>query len=246
MEVRATAFGREAAVALRDLLRAHKHDDPLARATVLVPTNYVGVSIRRRLASGDLGAITSVGRGLVGVDLLTPYRLAELLAAGELAAQGRRPVSTPVIAAAIRGVLNDHAGIFGAVTEHPSTERALVRVHRELRDLTPEQLDTLAAASQRAADVVRVHRAVDETLRTSWFDEFDLVSAATHLAEADPARLAHLGHVVLYLPQDLTQAGATLFAAAMVIAAIESLGQAGQMHPGDSRPMVDDLNLHSG
>ena len=69
---------------------------------MIVPTNSVGVATRRLLASGELGPITSRGAGVVGVSFLTVYRLAELLAAPALAAAGRRPVSTPVVAAAVR------------------------------------------------------------------------------------------------------------------------------------------------
>ena len=65
------------------------------------------------------------------------YRLAELLAAPVLAAAGRRPVSTPVLAAAMRAELAAEPGLFGPVAEHPATESALVRAYRELRDLSP-------------------------------------------------------------------------------------------------------------
>jgi len=85
-----TAYGRNASQALRDAVARAKRSDVLAPVTVVVPTNSVGVSARRRLASGELGAVSSAGRGVVGVNFLTVYRLAELLGAAELAAAGRR------------------------------------------------------------------------------------------------------------------------------------------------------------
>jgi ATP-dependent helicase/nuclease subunit B len=85
-----TAHGRPAAEALRDRVAAAKADDPLAPVTVLVPTNYVGVSIRRLLATGALGPVTTRGVGIAGLSLLTVYRLAELLGAPDLDAPGRR------------------------------------------------------------------------------------------------------------------------------------------------------------
>ncbi|MDG2111453.1 MAG: hypothetical protein P8N02_02430, partial [Actinomycetota bacterium] len=208
IEVRATPFGRPAAEALRDELARHKADDPLAPVTVLVPTNYLGVSVRRRLAMGDLGAINTAGRGVAGIDLLTVYRLAELLGAPTMARSGRRPVSNPVVAASIRGALSTEPGVFAGVADHPATERSLVRVHVELRDLTDAQQQKLAAASTRAADVMRVHRQVDQHLGTNWYDEFDLLAAATGLIRAEPQRAHQLGHVVLHLPQQLSQAAA--------------------------------------
>ena len=80
-----TPYGRAAAQALRDAVARAKHEDALAPVTVVVPTNSVGVSARRRLASGELGPTSPTGRGVVGVTFLTVYRLAELLGAAELA-----------------------------------------------------------------------------------------------------------------------------------------------------------------
>ena len=130
-----TAYGRAAAQALHEQLVRAKADEPLTPVTVVVPTNSVGVATRRLLASGELGPITSRGSGVVGVTFLTVYRLAELLAAPVLAAAGRRPVSTPVVAAAVRGALAEAPGLFAPVAEHPATEEALAAVHRELSDL---------------------------------------------------------------------------------------------------------------
>ena len=53
-----TAYGRAASQALRDAVARAKHDDALAPVTVVVPTNSVGVSARRRLASGELGSVS--------------------------------------------------------------------------------------------------------------------------------------------------------------------------------------------
>ena len=88
MSVVPTAYGRAAAQALRDAVARAKADDALAPVTVVVPTNSVGVSARRRLASGELGSVSDAGRGVVGVTFLTVYRLAELLGAAD--ARGRR------------------------------------------------------------------------------------------------------------------------------------------------------------
>ena len=105
MSVRRTAYGPESALALRDAVAEAKAGEPLAPVTVVVPSNHVGVATRRLLSSGTLGPVTGAGVGLAAVAFLTPYRLAELLGAATLAGQGRRPVSTPVLAAAVRAEL---------------------------------------------------------------------------------------------------------------------------------------------
>src|SRR5437016_10067355 len=113
-------YGRDAAEALRARLVDVKGDEPLAPLTVVVPSNHVGVAARRLLASGVLGPTCGRGVGLVAVSFLTPYRLAELLGAPVLASTGRRPVSTPVIAAALRAALRDGPGLFEPVADHPA------------------------------------------------------------------------------------------------------------------------------
>jgi hypothetical protein len=149
--------------------------------------------------------------GLAAVTFVTPYRLAELLAAPIVAGQGKRPVSTPVLAAAVRAELTRSPGLFGPVAEHPATESALVATYRELRDLSPGALDALAAASGRAGEVVRIHRAVRAALSPAWSDEEDLLEAAAAVA-ASPAA-AELGALVVHLPQRLSQHSARMLVA---------------------------------
>ncbi len=115
----ATGYGRASARALHNAVVAGKQGDPLAPVTVVVPTNYVGVAARRLLAGGTLGQLTAAGHGVAGVTFLTTYRLAELLGAPRLAGAHRRPVSTPVLAAAVRAVLGEAPGVFEAVAGPP-------------------------------------------------------------------------------------------------------------------------------
>jgi hypothetical protein len=186
---------------LHDALARAKHDEPLAPVTVVVPANSVGVAARRLLASGELGALTARGHGVVGVTFLTVYRLAELLAAPQCAAAGRRPVSTPVVASAVRRALGQKPGIFAPVAAHPATEEALVAAHRELADLDDAQLDVLAAQHLRANEVVRLHRATKALLTRDWYDEHDLMRVATGVVAEGTPMLRDLGTIVCFLPQ---------------------------------------------
>ena len=119
-------YGRAALEVLRHVVAGAKDGDPLAPVTVVVPSNHVGVSARRLLAGGRLGEVAAGGSGVAAVTFLTTYRLAELLGAATLAGAGRRPVSNPVISAAIRRALADDAGMFAPVAGHAATEAALV------------------------------------------------------------------------------------------------------------------------
>ena len=110
VRVVATPYGRAAAEALRAEIARAKEGSPLAPVTVIVPDNSVGVAARRLLASGELGPVSSAGAGVVGVDV--PHRVPPRRAAGRAATRGggRRPVSTAVVAAAIRRVLATEPG----------------------------------------------------------------------------------------------------------------------------------------
>jgi ATP-dependent helicase/nuclease subunit B len=212
-DVVATAYGRPALVALRGAVASAKGDDPLAPVTVIVPANHVGVSARRALANGSLGPVSGGGAGVAAVAFLTVYRLGELLGAAQLAAEHRRPVSTPVLAAAMRRVLRREPGLFAPVAEHPATEAALVAAFGELSDVSADGLDALAAAGHRAGDVVRLCRQARAVLSEAWYDEADLTDAAVDAVRGEPARVRlELGHVVVHLPQDLLQRQARLIA----------------------------------
>ncbi len=211
LRVVSTSYGREAAFALHDAVAGAKAGEPLAPVTVVVPSNHVGVGSRRLLSSGSLGPVAGTGVGLAAVTFVTTYRLAELLGSSLLAGQGRRPVSTPVLAAAMRAELAADPGLFGPVAEHPATESALVSTYRELRDLSPGALGALAAASERAGEVVRLHSATRARLEPGWYDEEDLLTAASAMAGTPAA--AALGALVVHLPQRLSQHGARLLAA---------------------------------
>ena len=128
-----------------------------------------------------------------------------------LAADGRRPVSTPIIAAAVREVLRSSPGLFANVAEHPTTERRLVAAHRELSDVDPEALDALAAISHRSAEVVRIHRAVAEHLGARWYDEQHLVQAAIDALVAGDG--GEVEPVVAFLPEELSPPRARLLRA---------------------------------
>ncbi len=200
VEGHATPYGREAVALLARQVLEIKGGDPLAPVTVVVVSNYVAVAARRALAARP--------GGIANVSFLTLHRLAERLGATTLAAAGRRPVSAPVIAAAVRGVLDDEPGVFAPVADHPATERALVGAHRELAAVPDDALDLVAACSPRAHHVARIHRAVRARLEGDWYDEHDLLVAAAEAwsrratAESDP--------VIVHLLQDIPPAGAEL------------------------------------
>jgi hypothetical protein len=203
-------FGRPAALALREAVSRVKGDDALAPVSVVVPSNQVGVATRRLLASGEVGPLCGRGTGVAAVCFLTVYRMAELLGSARLAGEGRRPVSTPVLAAGLRRALAAGPGVFAEVADHPATEMALVAAYKQLRDVSAQALDHLAAQSDRAADVVRLCRAARALLAPQWYDEEDLIEAAIARLGDDQAARRALGPVIVYLPERLSRHGSFL------------------------------------
>ncbi len=166
----ATAYGLAAHDALARAVAAAKAGDPLAAVTVVVPTNPMAVAARRGLARRHAAAV---------VAFVTPYRLADMLASARLAAGGKRPVSTPVLAGLVRSVLSDEPGLFSEVQTHPATERSLLSAYRLLSEVSADARHSISSADERAAEVVRIHGRVREELsRARFSDEQDLIDAA--------------------------------------------------------------------
>ncbi|WP_412741997.1 PD-(D/E)XK nuclease family protein [Krasilnikovia sp. MM14-A1004] len=175
-----------------------KGDDALAPVTVLVPTNLAGVIARRFLARGVAGHA-----GVAGLSVLTVDRLAEQIATPKLVGAGRRPTTSAVLAAAWRQALTERPGIFAQVAEHPNTVQALVVAHRELREADGAALASIADGGAIAADLVRLHRRVVDSLHDSWYDVADLRRAAVAVLRERPSLSNEIGTVVLLLPQAL-------------------------------------------
>ncbi len=222
-----TAYGPAATDLLAEQITRAKDGDPLAEVTVVVASNYAGVAIRRELAARP--------GGLAAVTFTTLARVAERLGSARLAAAGRRPVSGPVLAAAIRQVLEVDPGRFAPVADHPATELALVSAARELAGLTEEALDGLAGTGGLASDVVRVHRQAREALAGGWYDEADLIAAATGVVEAGGVAGAA---VIVHLLQHPSAAEARLLRALAGVAPLRvNVGLTGEADA--DRPVIE-------
>lgn len=198
IEIDAVAYGRPATEAVAGRIAAAKAGHPLDPVTVIVPSNQAGLSVRRLLGSGALGS-----PGLANVSFVTPFRLAELLGSTELGE--RRPLTNPVLAAAVRAVLASDPGIFREVAGHRATAAALVELYGELSRALPSTLAGVTATGARGAEAVRLVGAVRARLH-GYHDEDDLALAAARRLVRDPGAAASLGTVVWHLPGRLSPA----------------------------------------
>lgn len=196
--LRLVPFGGAAHRALEALLADLQADDPLAAVTVVVPTVYAALSVRRRLASR-----LHDGRGFANVRFELMPRVAGLLGAPRLEAAGRRPLTPATAAEIVRSVLGDVPGPLGDLRDHPSTVRGLERTLADLRRARPATLQRLRARGARAAHVVACLEEYRRRTR-NFYDADDLLDAAAAAVHDDPSATRELGFVVVYLPDALS------------------------------------------
>ncbi len=195
--------GPAARSALFAAVAAAQGGDPLAPVTVAVPSPLAGLGLRRALGASS---------GLVNVHFTALARVAELLGAPRLAAAGRRPLAGPLRAEAVHKVLLADPGPLDAVAGHPSTTQHLAATFTELARVPATALATIAARGPRAATVVRLFEAYRAEI-SGYYDEDDLVLAATAAITDGTAPADEVGHVIVHLPLDLSPSETTLLGA---------------------------------
>lgn len=189
--------------ALRSAIERAKGGDPLAPVTVAVPSNYAGLSLRRRLGFGEHWLAGTPGEGLVNVRFMVFSRVAEFLGAPGLAARGLQPLTPVVLGELVRRVLEAKPDSFAPVMDHPSTLRALVQTFRELRRSPPEAVAALAPDG-RVGHLGALFLRFRSLAARGHYDEADLAEAAAAAVARGDAALRDIGHVVLYLVPELT------------------------------------------
>ena len=179
---------------LERLLAEYQADDHLTPVTVVVPSTYSGLHLRR-----DIGR-----RGLVNVQFMVLPRLAELLGAPRLAAKGQRPLKPLIESSAIRRAAGQASGRLESFRDHPSFHSSLRTTFRDLRLGGPNALTTLERRGEIPAEIVRLYSVFRE-LTKDYYDREALADAAAEtVANGEAAALADLGPVIAYLLTDLT------------------------------------------
>ena len=204
VQVIGTEYGK-ARVVLARVIAEGRGGDPLAPVTVVVPSNLVGLDVRRWLARE---------RPLANVRFLVAERLAELAAAPRLQARGMRPRTRWLWLEHLRAAAAASGGRLGELAHHPATLRRLAALASDLKGASAEVVDRLAAHPEPlVAEAVQVVLAARRAT-TDLYDDHDLVvEAAAAFREGDPA-VREAGTVIFYLPDRMTRAAAELAGAA--------------------------------
>jgi len=205
--VRVVAFGSEATLGLASAVAEAQRADPLAPVTVVTPSNYAGLSVRRLLASTDY-TVAGTATGIVNVGFATLFQVAVQVGTPEVVRTGKRPLSSAVLGAAIRSVLNDAPGYFAPVANHAATETAIERIFGELSRTHPETRARLVSAgSTQTRELLRLHDAITHRI-DNFYDEDALFRAAIDVVNRGDAEVERLGTIIFFLPERLSPAQA--------------------------------------
>ena len=214
--------GAAAEAWLDSRIAALKGADPLAPLTVVVPSNYAGLSLRRRLAVG----------GYANVRHTMLARLADALGGPSLAAAGRVPLTPVTEEAAIRAALRAVGGI-GRQTNHRAVVGTLRTLFAELGEagLDAEGRRQLAARGRLARIALAAYEEYRQLLMEGGYhDRADLYASAVEAVETGgPGLVAAWGPLLVYLPARLP---------APALALLTALGRAGLVEVG--LPDLDD------
>ena len=187
---------------LEQLLREHQAADPFAPVTVIVPTTYAGLYLRR-----DIGR-----RGLANVRFMPLPRLAELLGAQSLAAEGLGPLKPAIEFAAVRRAAKEARGELEPFRTHPSFHTRLRATFRDLVRAAPNVLAALESRAGISGEIARLFSRYRD-FTASYYDREALAEAAADAVRTGSAAtaLSALGPVIAYLPRTLTPAEQRLY-----------------------------------
>ncbi len=189
-----------AEVALLDAVARARRGDPLTRVSVVTPTRFDALTLRRRLASAP--------GGTVNVQFAVLDDLAAELAMPLLARTSGRPLTDDVHDLLVAEASRRHPGALGRLADNPATVAALSRAVSALRTATagldPEPVLAALADSDRDGPGIRtalatIHREYRRLVGTGHHDHHDVALAAL---TADAGRIRDVvGAVVVHLPE---------------------------------------------
>ena len=187
---------------LERLLHEHQAGDPFAPVTVVVPTTYAGLYLRR-----DIGR-----RGLVNVRYMPLPRLSELLGAQSLAAAGRSPLKPAIEFAAVRRAAKEAAGELEPFRTHSSFHTRLHATFRDLVRAAPNVLAALKSLGGISGEIARLFSRYRD-FTAAYYDRETLADAAADAVRTGAAAtaLSALGPAIAYLPRTLTPAEQRLY-----------------------------------
>lgn len=179
---------------------AERARDPLSPVTFVVPSHAAGLQLRRRLAAL---------RPFAAVRFETLPRLAELIAAGPLAAHGRAPLARPIGDYVAQVVARDSRGGLERIAGLAGYARVLRQLFRRLRrgGIRSSADVKIGPFGSHLDEVLRLYDGFRERTAAFYDDEDELEAAAGEIRAGQAAVLSDLGLIYVVPPGPLTTAG---------------------------------------
>jgi len=197
--LQAESIGKRTFRLLSDLISEKKQADVFAPVTVVVPSQYAGVALRRALAADH---------GLLNVRFMILPRLAEYIGSPALAKDGISPLVPLMEIASIRHISMEGGadGPLRSVAQHEGLPALLRKTFRELSLVDADDLSNLAKTDDLRAQLVDWYLRFKEDSQGFYAQE-DLMRAAEEALARGSASdtLRDIGFVVFYLLDDLTR-----------------------------------------
>ena len=192
------SFGKQAENRLQTLIEKAKATDPLAPVTVIVTSQYAGLSLRRSLAAKN---------GLINVRFMVLSRLAEYVGSPSLSATGKTRLNPLFELAAIQqtAALFKGKSPLGDIADNPKLHQSLVKTFSELEYLTPEGIKQISRYDCLREQMVDWYRQTRNILK-NYYTQEDLCKAAARALSTDTVTsvLTDLGFVIFFLIQDFS------------------------------------------
>lgn len=183
-----------------------RQGDPLTPVTVIVPSHAAGLQMRRCLA--EIGPFAAVR-------FETLPRIAELLAAGHLAAAHRLPLARPIGDYVAEEVARESRGSLAQVAALPGYAKALRRIFRRIRRGGIHSSVEVRLRGDRAHldEILRLFDLFRDRTGQFYDDEDLLEEAAAVVRSGRAGAFQDLGAINVTPPGALSAGGADLLAA---------------------------------
>ena len=180
---------------LDSAIRNLRGDSPLRPVDVLVSSNQIGLSTRRRLSmiafsAGEVSAATST-------NFITFDQLASRLAEASLVSDSRHQLSRLVLLEHLRELLNQPDQEIQTLGRSEGGIEAMANFYYSFRELDGFRQDLTWPDDSRLRLIIPLLKAVRQSLSSRYFDRTDLLERATLLMNAESAAL---NPTICYLP----------------------------------------------
>lgn len=199
-------LGDEAIACLARVIDHGQRDNPLARITVVAPTRYSVLSLRRALAEPLARPVADGGdrprrAGLINVRFLTMDELMRQI--GPHSATGTVTPSRLATAGATRAAARARGADMALLLEHPNAESALFSILEELSSAGTMERWREWGGSRLGSLVALAQDRERRLIQAGYTPRSVVVADASAALAEDSGALGHLGHVAIYLPSEI-------------------------------------------